>query len=680
MALVLAPLSTALLWLGWRSVDALEHFNADARLAELEKAVEHFLTTDLGVVIQVGLTLADSPTFAANEGPGADDLRRRQLAALLVRHDSVASAFVAYADGRELFVGRQDTFSPAGHIDFVDRDAIVMSVAEGVGTARRLTSWAQTPDGVRGPEHIRPTDYDPRTRPWYVAAMQARGAVLTSPYRFDSSKHAGISAGIPLVGGGGVVGFDFTLEKLSHLLTAYRITPNAIVMVGHGAEQVEVESEACVPTNSDCLADGAQARLALKGLIREAVREDRRIDRTVLVGDRFYRVIARRLPEALGQRFVVAAAVPLAELAARSRVLLERAAIAAAIAVGVAILGALLASLLVSRSIGLITAKTERIRNLDFDGSAPVQSRISEIVRLSDAVERMREGLEVFGRYVSKDLVRQVMRSPGKSGIGGLRREVTVLFTDIEGFSRLSETMEPELLTSRLSRYFEALGGAISANRGTIDKFIGDSIMAFWNAPEPDADHVANACRAALQAADAGRRLSEKWRSRGRPGFVTRFGLHTGLAVVGNVGTRERINYTLVGTVANQASRLEGMNKVYGTELLASKEVARATADRFVWRHVDRTVAAGTTEIHDIYELLGEIESAPEHAGLLAHWTTGHHAYGEGRFEAAIGCFRTAAEMRPGDGPCSVFIERCTRFLRTGTPEPWDGTWHFDSK
>jgi adenylate cyclase len=138
-----------------------------------------------------------------------------------------------------------------------------------------------------------------------------------------------------------------------------------------------------------------------------------------------------------------------------------------------------------------------------------------------------------------------------------------------------------------------------------IDKYIGDSIMAFWNAPEPDEDHIANACRAALQAAAAGRRLSEKWRGLGRPGFRTRFGLHTGPAVVGNVGARERINYTLVGAVANQASRLEGMNKVYGTEVLASGEVANATADRFVWRHIDRTMAVGTTEIHDIHEPLG---------------------------------------------------------------------------
>ena len=299
---------------------------------------------------------------------------------------------------------------------------------------------------------------------------------------------------------------------------------------------------------------------------------------------------------------------------------MECAALAAAVAVGLAAGGALLAALLLSRSLARIAGKTERIRDLDFSDRVPVESRITEIARLSASVERMREGLEVFGRYVSKNLVHQIMRSPESAGVGGIRREITVMFTDIEGFSLLSETMEPELLTNRLSRYFDALGTAIEANRGMIDKYIGDSIMAFWNAPEPDPDHIANACRAALQAATAGNRLSEKWLSRGRPVFRTRFGLHTGPAVVGNVGARERINYTLVGAVANQASRLEGLNKAYGTEILASGEIAGATADRFVWRHIDRVVAAGTTEQHEIHEPLGEIDSAPQHAELLAQW------------------------------------------------------------
>lgn len=681
MALIVVPLAAVLLWLGWRSVDFLEQRSADQRVTALEGAVERFMSEGLRIVVSVGQTLSEGPSFNAAESPLIDETRKRQLIAMLGRHPAVQAAFAGYDDGGFIYAGRTDTFTVAqrGEFDVPDGEAIIVRAMAGGAPPREETWWFYNADGTHSPSRVRRTDYDPRTRPWYIEALKNGGPVLTAPYRFAQTNDIGISAGVPLQNGKGVVGFDFTLRTLSQLLTAYKITGNSVIMVGHSGGSVEIQSEPCAPDAPGCFSD-SEVRAVLRGEIRQAFASDRRIDRRVMVGEHAYRIIVNRMQPQLGQRFVVAAAVPVRELTAASRVLLQRAAIAAAVAVGLAILAALIASLLVSRSIAHLAAKTERIRRLDFSDRQPVQSRISEIVRLSEAVERMREGLEIFGRYVSKDLVHQIMRSPEASGIGGTRREITVMFTDIEGFSLLSETMEPELLTSRLSRYFETLGSAISANRGMIDKYIGDSIMAFWNAPELDPDHIANACRSALQAAAAGRELSEKWRERGRPGFRTRFGLHTGPAVVGNVGAKERINYTLVGQVANQASRLEGMNKVYGTEVLASGEVAGPTSELFVWRHIDRVVAVGTTEPHDVYEPLGEASARPLHEAFLATWEAGRTAYVAGRFDEAIEAFRAAAAMREEDAPCRVFIARCETFLRSGAPPGWDGTWHMEQK
>ena len=681
MALIVVPLAAVLLWLGWRSVDFLEQRSADQRVTALEGAVERFMSEGLRIVVSVGQTLSEGPSFNAAESPLIDETRKRQLIAMLGRHPAVQAAFAGYDDGGFIYAGRTDTFTVAqrGEFDVPDGEAIIVRAMAGGAPPREETWWFYNADGTHSPSRVRRTDYDPRTRPWYIEALKNGGPVLTEPYRFAQTNDIGISAGVPLQNGKGVVGFDFTLRTLSQLLTAYKITGNSVIMVGHSGGSVEIQSEPCAPDAPGCFSD-SEVRAVLRGEIRQAFASDRRIDRRVTVGEHAYRIIVNRMQPQLGQRFVVAAAVPVRELTAASRVLLQRAAIAAAVAVGLAILAALIASLLVSRSIAHLAAKTERIRRLDFSDHQPVQSRIREIVRLSEAVERMREGLEIFGRYVSKDLVHQIMRSPESSGIGGTRREITVMFTDIEGFSLLSETMEPELLTSRLSRYFETLGSAISANRGMIDKYIGDSIMAFWNAPELDPDHIANACRSALQAAAAGRELSEKWRERGRPGFRTRFGLHTGPAVVGNVGAKERINYTLVGQVANQASRLEGMNKIYGTEVLASGEVARPTSALFVWRHIDRVVAVGTTEPHDVYEPLGEASARPQHEAFLATWEAGRTAYVAGRFDEAIEAFRGAAAMREEDAPCRVFIARCETFLRSGAPPGWDGTWHMEQK
>ncbi|MBL6654309.1 MAG: HAMP domain-containing protein [Reyranella sp.] len=680
MALIVLPLASALLWLGWRAVDQLEDRSVRHRMAALDAAVEGFLMSGLRVVVAVGGTLAETQAFA----PGStivDDERLRQFAVILERYPAMAAVYVGYDDGRFLYVGQTDTLTVTQRLEFdaPDGPSLLMRSLVGDGADRQETWWFKMADGSRTPVQTKRTSYDPRTRPWFKEADHAKGPVLTEPYSFAQSNVVGVSAGVPLPQGG-VIGFDFTLDTLSRLIGDYKFTPNSIVMVASDKGTVFMESEACRHEGGHCLPREAEARTAMRAAILHAIGSGERLEQDVTMGGRDYRLLVHQMAPAFGRRYYVAGAVPIVELSADSRMLLERAAYAATAAVVLAVLGALLASLVLSRSLARIAAKTVRIRDLDFSDRTPVQSRITEIARLSDAVERMREGLEVFGRYVSRNLVHQIMRSPEVAGVGGTRREITVMFTDIEGFSRLSETMEPELLTSRLSRYFDALGSAIIANHGTIDKYIGDSIMAFWNAPEPDPNHVANACRAALQANQAGHELSDKWRQRGRPGFRTRFGLHTGLAVVGNVGAREHINYTLVGAVANQASRLEGLNKVYRTEILASGEIARATADHFVWRPIDRIVAAGTTEEHEIHEPIGEIATAAQHNDFLDRWRAGREAYNAGRFEDALERFRAAAALRPDDGPCRVFIARCSDFLRAGPPPGWTGVWHFDTK
>jgi adenylate cyclase len=679
MALIVLPLSSTLLWLGWRAVDQMERRDVEQNMAALDDAVIGFLNSGLRLIVAVGQTLGEEPVFAPQAGPGADDERLRQLMAVLRRHPFADGAFVGYPDGRLLYAGRTESFSPEQRAEFnvPSGDPIVHRIIEGEDDARRETWRFVGRNDVVGQQHVRPSRFDPRQRPWYLGTMQSNAPTLTAPYHFAWSREAGVSTGVPIEKGG-VLGFDMSLGTLSRLIVQYKITPNAIILIATAGSDVFIETPPCDSTDSTCLPGDNEVRAVVRRATSEAA--GRHVQRDVVLAGRSYKLIVHPIPAVYGRSFSVAAAVPVEELTATSQALLERAVIVAGAAIGLAILATLVVSLLLSRSMRQLAVKTQRIRDLDFSDTVPVTSRITEVLRLSDSVERMREGLEVFGHYVSKDLVRQIMRSPASTGVGGERRDMTVMFTDIEGFSRISEDIAPELLTSRLSRYFEALGGAISGNRGMIDKYIGDSVMAFWNAPELDPDHVFHAVRAALQAAAASHALAGKWRGRGRPVFRTRFGLHAGPAVVGNVGARERINYTLVGAVANQASRLEGLNKVYGTDILASGEVAGRTPSQFVWRHIDRIVPVGTTEALEIFEPLGEAETAGAHAEFLAQWQAARAAYVEGRFAEAIARFEAAAALKPGDGPCRVFIARCTEFAKSGLPEGWDGAWRFDQK
>lgn len=687
MALIVMPLASALLWLGWLTAESLEQGRADERTVALTRAVSTFLTDGARIILASGMTLgvqasfAPPPATARPAGLAGDDERRTQLIGLLGRHPFVAAVFVGYADGYFLYAGRSASFPPEqrAQLGLPDGTSVAINEVDGTGAARRETWSFVQADGtiVAGP--TRPSEYDPRARPWFEAAVRRRGPALTDLYRFAWTNEPGLSAGIPMPAGG-ILGFDFTLDMLARLIGEYRITSNSVVMVSAGTPDVLIEFEPCREPGATCTPRDRAVAEGLREAVAQASTSNWRLDRDRTVDGRTYRLIVRPVPPVLGRDFAVAAAVPVDELFAVSRGLLERTAIVAVAAVVLAIGAVLVASFLLSRAIGRIVTKTEQIRSLDFSNRTPVKSSITEVRRLSASVERMREGLEVFGRYVSKDLVRQVMRSTEGVAVGGVRRDVTVMFTDIEGFSRLSENIEPELLTSRLSRYFEELSGAISGNRGMIDKYIGDSIMAFWNAPELDPDHVVHACRAALRASAASRQLGDKWLAAGRPPFRTRIGVHTGPAVVGNVGARERINYTLVGQVANQASRLEGLNKAYGTEILVSGEVAAIAADHFVWRRVDRVVAAGTTEILDIHEPLGEASAAAGHAEFLKHWRAARDAYAAGRFDAALVALSAVQALRPEDGPARALAERCTRLREAGLPPGWEGVWYFDRK
>jgi adenylate cyclase len=677
MISIIMPLATGLLALGWHAANTLESDNVGLRMSALELAVTEWLTGSLRTVAAVGQTLAQTRSFAPSTDAALDGERERQLMAVLERNPAVAATYVGYADGKFIYVARATILGSAvgAELGAPNHDAILVRKVDTIG-GTRSESWSfQSADGSRTAIRSRPSDFDPRTRPWYREAMALATPIVTEPYSFGLSRAPGVSLAVPLHQGGGAVGFDFTLETLSHVVSAKKITPHSVVTVATGTGAVLAET-----ASSDSRAGESEISAAIRREIAESGgRYGHGSEREATFGGRVYLLVVRVMSPIFSKRYVVAAAVPMGEISAASHELLWRSALAGVSAVLLAVVAALLVSLLLSRSIGRVAAKTERIRDLDFSDRAPVESRIREIRRLSGAVERMREGLEVFGRYVSKDLVREIMRHPESAGVGGTRRDLTVMFTDIEGFSRLSEGMVPELLTNRLSRYFAALGAPITANKGTIDKYIGDSIMAFWNAPAPDTDHVSNACHAALEAAEAGRRLADKWRALGRPEFRTRFGLHTGLAVIGNVGTSSHVNYTLVGAIANQASRLEGLNKVYGTEILASGEIARLTTDQFVWRHIDRVVPVGTTELLDIHEPLGTRANG-RHSAFLERWNQGHSAYGEERFAEAILHFDRALELRPDDGPCHVYVQRCHKLLCDGVPADWDGVWRFDTK
>jgi adenylate cyclase len=267
----------------------------------------------------------------------------------------------------------------------------------------------------------------------------------------------------------------------------------------------------------------------------------------------------------------------------------------------------------------------------------------------------MRTGLASFSHYVPVDLVRDLVRSGGVAALGGERREISLMFCDLAGFTGYAEKTSPEAAVETLTSYFESYGLAIEHSGGVIDKFLGDGIMALFNAPKKLSDPASAACRAALRgtAHFAGCPLQKH----GATAFVARVGLHTGEVLVGNVGTANRFTYTAIGDAVNLCSRLEGLNKTYGTRILASSALRKqAGEEEFLWRRLDRVSVVGRTEPLDIDELMGFRDQAtPASLHLAKTYSLAFDAFLTQNWDVAASLLGTIPE---GDLPAQLLLQR----------------------
>jgi adenylate cyclase len=268
------------------------------------------------------------------------------------------------------------------------------------------------------------------------------------------------------------------------------------------------------------------------------------------------------------------------------------------------ILAALLLARIVSRALMSLTQDARQIGDLNFASSVRGYSWISEINTLAAAMAAARTAIRTFALYVPREIVRRIVASGQVLAAGAARQEVTVLFTDIKDFTTISERHSPEDVVSLLSDYFELMNGVVERCNGVIVQYLGDSVYAMWNAPSPDADHVDDACQCALELKRAVDALNERNLARGLPQLLTRYGLHTGEAVVGSVGASTRRQYTAMGDTVNVASRLEGLNKQFGTTILVSGAVRAAARKPFLFRPLGTATAKGRSQQVDLFELV----------------------------------------------------------------------------
>ncbi|MCY2971645.1 MAG: adenylate/guanylate cyclase domain-containing protein [Planctomycetota bacterium] len=328
-----------------------------------------------------------------------------------------------------------------------------------------------------------------------------------------------------------------------------------------------------------------------------------------------------------------------------------------------------------------MAADVVKIGRGDISFSDNPKSRYTEIIQLTDGIEKMKSGLLSFRKYIPYKVVNQVLASRKTAEPFAEKKELTLFFSDLENFTTISESLEPDKLVKLIGDHLAMCTNIIQSLDGTVDKYIGDSVMAFWNAPEDCENHELKACQAALACQEQMVLFNERNKAEGLPHLKMRIGISTGTVFVGNIGSDDRLNYTAVGDTVNLASRLEGTNKTYKTWILISDKTQVGTRGQILTRPVDKVAVKGKANAILIHEVLGRKENeTPELRQIIDLTMLGFEHYLAMRFQQAKDCFTQILDINKEDHLALFYIERCKGFLVFPPPSNWDGTCISHSK
>jgi adenylate cyclase len=285
-----------------------------------------------------------------------------------------------------------------------------------------------------------------------------------------------------------------------------------------------------------------------------------------------------------------------------------------------------------------------------------------------------------FQYYLTASVINEMLKDPSKLKLGGDKKDLTVLFSDIRGFTSISEKLTPEALVHLLNEYLTAMTNLVFKYDGLLDKYMGDAIMAVFGAPLDQPDHAVRACRTALSMMEELKTLQKKWADEGRPFLDIGIGINSGDMVVGNMGSDMRFDYTVMGDSVNLGSRLEGINKEYGTNIVISEYTYAAVKDVLFCRELDAVRVKGKKLPVKIYELLGEKKDSANWEKYVSLFEEGLSKYKQGLWDEAIAAFRKVLELRPDDASAKLYIDRCEELKKNPPEGPWDGVFTMTRK
>lgn len=587
-------------WGSQRLVSTIGESAHHADHARIEDKTITYLTKAASVVQAIG----DSPSLRT-AGDNAEQTGEL-LWTMLQQSPELDSVYVADIEGRMLMVTRHP--APAVRRIQVDAD----------GTTETWEYKPQPVDGNDSQQRYRTerieafrSRYDPRQRVWFQSALAKKGSsVWTPPYVFAAAQELGVTYAMPALRRDAtgrsqslVAAGDVTLGRLSEFVRQFS-------RAGYG-DSALLSAEYLVLARSDVPGNVQKLEMpgsGVLGAIHARMLADGSARGTASTGfgldhdGRRYLVQGSRIPST---GWWLISWVPEDKILGglRRAVLWSLALVLVSLAVILFV--SLRLSKLITTPVENLSRIARRIGRFDLDNLPRVQSRVLEIQHLDQALDDSARGLKAFRKFVPVDVVNQLIDEGHALTPNGGPRRITVMFTDVEGFTRISEATDSDVLVDQLTEYFNVATQVIARHGGTVDKFIGDGIMVLWGAPTELEDAEHKACVAALELHVELDALNTRWAARGLQLFKTRIGIHTGVAVVGVLGSNDRLTYTAFGDAINVASRIEGINKELGTRVLMSEATFDGLRGRLRTRRIEEVELRGRQTKLVLYELLG---------------------------------------------------------------------------
>ena len=537
--------------------------------------------------------------------------------------------------------------------------------------------------------------YDPRLRPWYRGAEETKLSYWSDPYVFLLSQQVGVTAATPAAIEGQdiniVMSADITMAQLSKVLASHKIGHSGITFMLNKQGEVigypelknivkKVNGKASLATYLD-----TQNPVLIKAYKRYLRDGSMSFEETF--NDTTYIIRFKEFGKQFNKKWLIGFIAPKSDFTAEADKMVD---IMMAFSFLIVLLAAALIFMIsknIAKPIEKVAKDLEAIGKFQIDNLISASSHFYEIDMMNKALETMKRSLKDFSRFVPKAVVTKLIESGSGAKIGGKKLHVSLMFTDIKGFTSISEQMSSEKMIKHLSDYLNELTKIIQDHFGTVDKYIGDAIMTFWGAPLPDPDHAVNACAAAIACRERLVELNKTWQLDGKPPLHTRFGIHTGDAIIGNVGSEDRLNYSAFGDSVNIASRLEGVNKYYSTTIIISHDTYKAVRHKFICRPLDKVAVVGKNVGLRIYELLvpisADINQKIDQEEIQAFATLFENAfslYQQREWHQAEGAYKAILKKYPDDAVAKMFIERLDILKADPPSNEWDGIYRFSSK